>query len=91
MRVLLGMILGALLLVAGVYGYDAISTSTVAGGEVLLLQLASGVLITAILSLPQRRGPAPKAHEFYRVFDERSPNPIAGEFERQDRQKDPPL
>jgi hypothetical protein len=34
MRVFLGMILGALLLVAGVYVYDAMQTSTVAGGEV---------------------------------------------------------
>jgi hypothetical protein len=34
MRVFLGMILGALLLVAGVYVYDSMSTSTVANGEV---------------------------------------------------------
>jgi len=34
MRVFLGMILGALLLVAGVYVYDSMSTSTVARGEV---------------------------------------------------------
>ena len=34
MRVFLGMILGALLLVAGVYIYDSMSTSTVANGEV---------------------------------------------------------
>jgi hypothetical protein len=34
MRVFLGMILGALLLVAGVYTYDSMSTSTVANGEV---------------------------------------------------------
>jgi hypothetical protein len=34
MRVFLGMILGALLLVAGVYVYDSMSTSTVASGEV---------------------------------------------------------
>lgn len=33
MRVFLGMILGALLLVAGVYIYDSQSTSTVASGE----------------------------------------------------------
>ena len=33
MRVLLGMILGALLLVAGVYIYDSQSTSTVANGQ----------------------------------------------------------
>jgi hypothetical protein len=32
MRVFLGMILGALLLVAGVYIYDSMSTSTVATG-----------------------------------------------------------
>ena len=32
MRVFLGMILGALLLVAGVYAYDSQSTSTVANG-----------------------------------------------------------
>ena len=35
MRVFLGMILGALLLVAGVYIYDSMSTSTVANGQVL--------------------------------------------------------
>ena len=34
MRVFLGMILGALLLTGGVYIYDSMSTSTVAGGEV---------------------------------------------------------
>lgn len=34
MRVFLGMILGALLLVAGVYITDSMSTSTVASGEV---------------------------------------------------------
>jgi hypothetical protein len=34
MRVFLGMILGALLLVAGVYVYDSMQTSRVAGGEV---------------------------------------------------------
>jgi hypothetical protein len=34
MRVFLGMILGALLLVAGVYSYDSMQTSTVANGEV---------------------------------------------------------
>ena len=34
MRVFLGMILGALLLVAGVYAYDSMSTSTVANGQV---------------------------------------------------------
>ncbi|HTB01408.1 MAG TPA: hypothetical protein VK804_13105 [Bradyrhizobium sp.] len=34
MRVFLGMILGALLLVAGVYVYDSMQTSTVAGGDV---------------------------------------------------------
>ncbi len=34
MRVFLGMVLGALLLVAGVYIYDSMQTSTVASGEV---------------------------------------------------------
>jgi len=34
MRVFLGMILGALLLVAGVYSYDSMQTSTVANGDV---------------------------------------------------------
>jgi hypothetical protein len=34
MRVFLGMILGALLLVAGVYIRDSMSTSTVANGQV---------------------------------------------------------
>jgi hypothetical protein len=33
MRVFLGMILGALLLVAGIYTYDSMQTSTVAGGQ----------------------------------------------------------
>jgi hypothetical protein len=33
MRVFLGMILGALLLVAGVYVYDSQATSTVANGQ----------------------------------------------------------
>ena len=34
MRVFLGMILGALLLTAGVYAYDSMQTSTVANGDV---------------------------------------------------------
>ena len=34
MQTFLGMILGALLLVAGVYSYDSMQTSTVANGEV---------------------------------------------------------
>ena len=34
MRLFLGMILGALLLVAGVYAYDSMQTSTVANGQV---------------------------------------------------------
>jgi hypothetical protein len=34
MRVFLGMILGALLLIVGVYFYDSMSTSTVANGQV---------------------------------------------------------
>jgi hypothetical protein len=34
MRVLFGMILGALLLIAGVYVYDSMSSSTVANGQV---------------------------------------------------------
>jgi hypothetical protein len=34
MRIFLGMILGALFLVAGVYIYDSMSTSTVANGQV---------------------------------------------------------
>ena len=33
MRVFLGMILGAMLLIAGVYVYDSQSTSTVASGQ----------------------------------------------------------
>ena len=33
MRVFLGMILGALLLVAGIYIYDSMSTSSVANGQ----------------------------------------------------------
>ena len=33
MRVFLGMILGALLLIAGVYAYDSQTTSTVANGQ----------------------------------------------------------
>jgi hypothetical protein len=34
MRTFLGMILGALLLVAGVYAYDSMTTSSVANGQV---------------------------------------------------------
>jgi hypothetical protein len=34
MQTFLGMILGALLLVAGVYAYDSMQTSTVANGQV---------------------------------------------------------
>jgi hypothetical protein len=38
MRVFLGMILGALLLILGVYTYDSMQTSKVANGEVALNQ-----------------------------------------------------
>ncbi len=34
MRTFVGMILGALLLIVGVYAYDSMSTSTVANGQV---------------------------------------------------------
>jgi len=34
MRVFLGMIMGALFLIVGVYAYDSMQTSTVANGEV---------------------------------------------------------
>ena len=34
MQMLLGIILGALLLVVGVYAYDSMQTSTVANGQV---------------------------------------------------------
>jgi hypothetical protein len=34
MQTFIGMILGALLLVAGVYAYDSVRTSTVANGQV---------------------------------------------------------
>ena len=34
MQVFLGMVLGALLLVAGVYAYDSMQTSTVANGQI---------------------------------------------------------
>ena len=49
MRVFLGMILGALLLVAGVYTYDSMQTSTVANGEVAqaLKEKASELLAKA--------------------------------------------
>ena len=40
MRVFLGMILGALLLVAGVYIYDSSSTSTVASGQACIEPIA---------------------------------------------------
>ncbi len=33
MQTFLGMILGALLLVGGIYAYDSMQTSTVAGGQ----------------------------------------------------------
>ncbi|MEP7222231.1 MAG: S4 domain-containing protein [Novosphingobium sp.] len=72
----------------------------VACGDVLVLpspgemgsgEMGSGVQIIEVIALPERRGPASEAHECYRVLDERSPNLIAGDTVRQDRQKDPPL
>ena len=60
-------------------------------GDVLVIPLGSGVRIIEIIALPLRRGPPAEAQECYRMLDERCPNPIAGNSERQDCRKDPTL
>lgn len=46
-------------------------------GDVLTLPTAQGARVIEILSLPDRRGPAPEAQACYRVLDARPADPIA--------------
>ena len=46
-------------------------------GDVLTVPTAGGVRVIEILSLPQRRGPAPEAQACYRVLDAGADVPIA--------------
>ena len=55
MRVFVGMILGALLLVAGVYVYDSMSTSTVVNGQVADRTIVNWDVATADWNLVKRR------------------------------------
>jgi len=64
MRVFLGMILGALLLVAGVYTYDSMQTSTVASGGVAQANRTIvnwDVAATDWHALKTRAAPSPKS------------------------------
>ena len=49
----------------------------VAAGDVLVVPLMRGVRIIELISLPERRGPAPEAQSCYRVLDEARDFPIA--------------
>ncbi len=55
MRVFVGMILGALLLVAGVYVYDSMSTSTVVNGQVADRTIVNWDVAAADWNLLKRR------------------------------------
>ncbi len=46
-------------------------------GDVLTLPTAQGARVIEILSLPDRRGPAPEAQACYRVLDAGPADPIA--------------
>lgn len=46
-------------------------------GDVLTVPVGAGVRVIAILTLPQRRGPAPEAQACYRVLDGSTVDPIA--------------
>jgi len=49
----------------------------IAPGDVLVVPLTQGVRVIEILTLPNRRGPAPEAQSCYRVLDEARGFPIA--------------
>jgi len=46
-------------------------------GDILTIPLARDVRVLEILTLPERRGPAPEAQSCYRVLDEPRSFPIA--------------
>lgn len=52
----------------------------VAVGDVLTLSTPGGVRVIEILSIPERRGPAPEAQSCYRVLDGDTVVPIAAAF-----------
>lgn len=62
----------------------------VMAGDVLTIPLPRGVRVIEVLTLPDRRGPAPEAQDCYRVLDETHTNPIAAakrnETEKEDLQ-----
>ena len=49
----------------------------VGAGDVLTVPLGPRIRIVEVLSLPERRGPAPEAQSCYRVLDELPPLPLA--------------
>lgn len=49
----------------------------VAEGDVLTIPLGRAVRVIELLSLPQRRGPAPEAQACYRVLDAGATSPLA--------------
>jgi ribosome-associated heat shock protein Hsp15 len=53
------------------------SHTKVCVGDVLVVPLSAGVRILEIVSLPERRGPAPEAQSCYRPLDEARNIPIA--------------
>ncbi len=49
----------------------------VAAGDILTIPLGRSVRVIELVSLPERRGPAPEAQSCYRVLDETRSFPIA--------------
>jgi len=54
-------------------------SAAVAVGDILTVPARSGVRLVEVLTIPERRGPAPEALGCYRTLDERAANPIAAE------------
>ncbi|MFM5907372.1 MAG: RNA-binding S4 domain-containing protein [Novosphingobium sp.] len=63
-------------------------SAAIAAGDVLTVPARSGVKVIEIISLPQRRGPAPEAQSCYRVLDAGSPMPIAAPQTKHDTEGD---
>jgi len=54
------------------------SSASVGMGDVLVLPFPFGVRVVQLVTLPDRRGPAPEAQACYRVLDETRLSPLAG-------------
>ncbi len=54
-------------------------SASVAAGDILTVPARSGVRVIELITVPERRGPAPEAATCYRTLDERAANPIAAQ------------